>query len=105
MRNCSRMNYNNTANNGSGNGSTNGISERQKLLRVVQAQDFILTDLALYLDTHPTCPHGLACYQAHKQLRDDAVAAFTAQFGPLCHKDFSGSWDWVNNPWPWELED
>ena len=42
MRNCSRMNYNNTANNGSGNGSTNGISERQKLLRCVRPQNLFL---------------------------------------------------------------
>lgn len=85
----------------------NCTCERQKLLRAVQMHDFMLTDLALYLDSHPTCRKGLACYQSHKRMRDEAAAAYTAKYGPLIHSDVTcdTQWNWVNNPWPWELED
>lgn len=74
--------------------SNTPMCERQRLLRAIQAHDFALTDLSLYLDTHPTCAHGLACYQSHKQMRDEAVAAYTAKYGPLTHQNVTGSWNW-----------
>lgn len=95
--------YNGVMTNGAMNNTA--VCERQRLLRAIQAHDFVLTDLSLYLDTHPTCTHGLACYQAHKQMRDEAMAAYTEKYGPLTHEHVTGTWNWVCNPWPWELED
>lgn len=81
-------------------------SDRQQLLRAVQVQEFFLTDLALYLDSHPDCSKGLACYQQHKAMHDEAAAAYMEKYGPLCMSDVNvcNGWNWVNSPWPWELE-
>lgn len=80
------------------------MSERERMLHEIQAHDFSLVDLTLYLDTHPTCYNALNCYQMHKMQREELVAAFTAKYGPLTSSQVTDSWTWACNPWPWELE-
>ena len=56
-------------------------------LEELQAIDFVLVDLNLYLDTHPE-------------------TAFEQKFGPLMHFGMSYSnypFNWVDTPWPWQV--
>ena len=59
------------------------MCERQRLLKQIQMHDFAITEVVLYLDGHPTCQPALAYYEKHKKLRDEAVALYNQQFGPL----------------------
>ena len=59
------------------------MCERHRLLNQIRMCDFALTEVVLYLDSHPFCQKGLAYYQKHRQMRDEAAAAYQAQFGPL----------------------
>ena len=75
----------------------------------VQEQDHIihrkscLHDLVLFLDTHPENQDALRYYQAVRDMRNQAIAAYESQFGPLRYADVtSSSWDWVTEKWPWE---
>ena len=82
--------------------------DRQQMIQAVRVHDFALIDLAMYLDSHPTCQKGLAHFRKHKMEREEAVAAYVAKYGPLTIFDAAtcgaDQWAWVNNPWPWELE-
>ena len=76
-----------------------------QLMNQIRQYGFALDEIQLYLDTHPDCPKGLAYYELMKQKRNETVKAYECQFGPLTAdavKDGSGSWSWVNDPWPWE---
>ena len=50
------------------------MHERQKLMAMLRKYDFVLYELQLYLDTHPSCPHALRKCQvvsALRQVRSD----------------------------------
>ncbi len=76
-------------------------------LQEVNESDFVLQELALYLDTHPGCSAGLSKFQQAKAAYAQAVEAYVSQYGPLRYEqsDSCGCWQWVQQPWPWELED
>ncbi|MGN0367343.1 MAG: spore coat protein CotJB [Wujia sp.] len=77
---------------------------KAQLLQFIDQVTFMLDDIALYLDTHPTCRQGLEAYEHYKMLRKEAVAEYQRMYGPLNRysvepgKDFN----WINGPWPWE---
>lgn len=80
------------------------MNEREMLLKRVQVCDFALNDAALFLDTNPENTEALAYYKKYLRLREEAVGAFTAKFGPLTKSDYDGGprWKWVDGPWPWQ---
>jgi spore coat protein JB len=83
------------------------MNEREMLLRRVQVCDFALNDAALFLDNNPGDAMALEYYRKYQKLRNEAVAAFTARFGPLARGDYNGGarWNWVDNPWPWQPQE
>lgn len=84
------------------------MSERQQMIKKIQMCDFAVTDVTLYLDGHPNCPHGLAFYKEHKKMLDEAVAMYEKRYGPLTNRSDRNleldKWTWTQGPWPWELE-
>ncbi|MBD8070284.1 spore coat protein CotJB [Bacillus sp. PS06] len=80
--------------------------EYYALLENLQALDFVLVELTLYLDTHPND------YDAIKQFNDTAyerkkvAKQFESQFHPLLQygKSYSSyPWNWDDSPWPWQV--
>ena len=83
------------------------MCERQKLLKQIRMHYFAVTDVVLYLDSHPTCENALAYYAKQRKMLEEAVACYNAQYGPLTmlEEDCSENrWTWTEGPWPWELE-
>ena len=82
------------------------VNERERLLKVIQMHNFACYDVALYLDSHPTCQNALRYFEKHKQLREEATALYNRQFGPLTTAELCNPnrWTWVEGPWPWEME-
>ena len=76
-------------------------------LQAVNETGFVLQELVLYLDTHPGCPAGLARYQQARHAYHQAVEQYAAQYSPLQidQADSCSCWQWVEAPWPWEMED
>lgn len=66
--------------------------------------DFLLVDLKLYLDTHPTDRNALDYYNHYagvlKQLQED----YAANYGPLfaTQSTCSKCWEWSDEPNAWE---
>lgn len=79
-------------------------SDRNSLLEMVNQTGFALDDTQLYLDTHPCDQAALEYFQQISAMYKNAVAAYTAQYGPLTASESSGAayWSWVSDPWPWE---
>ncbi|KGR90955.1 hypothetical protein CD30_08665 [Ureibacillus massiliensis 4400831 = CIP 108448 = CCUG 49529] len=80
--------------------------EYYQLLEELQAIDFVLVELNLYLNTHP---HDL---EAIKQFNETAQQSmrlkveFEKKFGPLMNfgKSFSSyPWNVDDTPWPWQV--
>ena len=83
------------------------MNNREMLMKRIQVCDFVLIDTALFLDTHPEDPMALAYYKKHLELREKAVSEYTSKYGPVTKGDYDGGprWTWVDNPWPWQLEE
>ena len=79
--------------------------DRAGLLRRIQAEDFAVYEVALYLDAYPTNRKALAFYEEHKGALAALKTAYMQKYGPLTIYDNSGAeWQWCRGPWPWEKE-
>lgn len=74
-------------------------------LYAIQAVDFVLEDLSLYLLTHPMDSAALQQYSQMSQQAKDLMRRFEEQFGPLTHRSVGPNppYSWVTTPWPWEV--
>jgi spore coat protein JB len=77
---------------------------RETLMKRLQICDFVLTEVGLFLDTHPKDQDALAYYNKYLALKKEALAEYTKQYGTVDrnHLQSENKWDWVDEPWPWE---
>jgi len=83
------------------------VDERYyQMLHQLQALDFVLCDLNLYLDTHKDDMDALQQYNQYTQQRWALAQEFESLYGPLMHLGHSYSgypWQWDDEPWPWQV--
>lgn len=75
-------------------------------LRDLQAVDFVLVELTLYLDTHPNDLNAIQQYNEFAKVRINMAVRFEQEFGPLMsygHSFTQQPWQWGNTPWPWQV--
>ncbi|WP_223068460.1 spore coat protein CotJB [Paenibacillus caui] len=80
--------------------------EYYELLEKLQALDFALVELNLYLDTHPDDLQALQQYNVMTQQRTQVANHFQEKYGPLQHFGHAYSrypWEWSKAPWPWQV--
>ncbi|WP_297988088.1 spore coat protein CotJB [Anoxybacillus sp.] len=80
--------------------------EYYELLHQLQAIDFVLVDLTLYLDTHPNDYEAIRQFNELSLERRKLKKQYETQFGPLQQYGNSYSqypWDWSKTPWPWQV--
>lgn len=77
---------------------------RYKLLNELKSYDFILTELNLYLDSHPNDKKALKMHCEASEKAGNLRKQYTQSFGPLtaAGNNNSEKWDWICGPWPWE---
>lgn len=71
----------------------------------LQALEFVITELGLYLDTHQDDAEAFALFRQYVRLAEEGRARYTAMYGPLFQTDAAkaGAYTtWLNDPWPWE---
>ena len=80
------------------------MSEREKLLYDVSAASFAVTDVDLYLDTHPNDKEALAAFRSYAAALQTLRRQYEAKYGPLLVEsgERGGSWAWIDAPWPWQ---
>ncbi|SET33213.1 spore coat protein JB [Natronincola peptidivorans] len=81
------------------------MKERMVLMRQIQDVEFALTELQLYLDTHPFDQKALMDFNCYSQQLLMLKQSYEMAYGPLLSYGFSPSpypWKWLDSPWPWE---
>ncbi|CAH0347159.1 spore coat protein CotJB [Bacillus sp. CECT 9360] len=81
--------------------------EYYQSLRQIQAADFVLVELTLYLDTHPDDQNALQQFNQYSDYSKQLKQVFEAKYGPLMQFGVSNDpgprWDWGRGPWPWQV--
>lgn len=80
--------------------------EYYQLLEELQAIDFTLVELNLYLNTHPHDLEAIKQFNETAQRSMQLKIAFEQKFGPLMNfgRSFSNyPWNWDDAPWPWQV--
>lgn len=71
----------------------------------LQALEFVVLELGIYLDTHPQDTEALALFRQYTAMEKAARAAYEDRFGPLTQSAAGGdSYRWLQEPWPWCYE-
>ena len=83
---------------------TNTPMNKEQLLHWVNQASFALTDIVLFLDTHPCDEEAINYYNHYQALRRKAVRQYEEQYGPLTtdYTPAGGHWCWATQSWPWE---
>ncbi len=80
--------------------------EYYKQLEELQVMDFVIVELALYLDTHPSDMDAIRQYNEYIKKRRTFLVQFEQEFGPITSFGYSYSrhpWEWKEAPWPWQV--
>ncbi|NGY79638.1 spore coat protein CotJB [Bacillus megaterium] len=75
-------------------------------LEEIQAIDFALVELTLYLDTHPNDQQAMQQFNEYAQQAMQLKRNFETKYGPLQQYGNSytdGNWSWGTSPWPWQI--
>jgi spore coat protein JB len=77
---------------------------QKKMLREIQALEFSLVDLHLFLNTHPHATEALNLYKEYLNMLEETKCEYERRYGPIS-PDGCGlgenSWEWALQPWPW----
>lgn len=75
-------------------------------LAELQALEFVVLELGIYLDTHPNDAEAFALFKQYTAMEKAARAAYESRFGPLT-KGSAATGDryrWLQDPWPWNYQ-
>ena len=79
----------------------------QNALNELQALEFVVLELGLYLDTHQDDMEAFALFKEYVGLEKKAREAYEAAYGPLklhaAAKD--KTFTWLKDPWPWNFQE
>ena len=75
-------------------------NEQEKLLHDIGVLDFVVIELSLYLDTHPTDRNAMEYYNHYNRMTNQAKKEYSQKFGPLtlALADTSECGDWNGRP-------
>ena len=77
-------------------------TERREMNRQIKCYSFAVTDLALYLDTHPDDEKALCLHNKYSKELKELKDAYQKVYGPLTYYYPCNKWRWLEEPWPWE---
>ena len=82
-------------------------NSQKQLLHDITVIGFVLYDLMLYLDTHPTDQNGLDYFNHYNKIYTQMRKEYALRYGPLtpnCYDRMNNEWTWVTEKMPWEGE-
>ncbi len=82
------------------------MGNKEQLLNDIGIVSFVLTELALYLDTHPLDCNAMEYFSHYNRIRHQMVKEFSVKYYPLTldMADSNKEWRWGMAPLPWEGE-
>ena len=77
-------------------------SEREEMLLNISEYCFMMHDMNLYLDIHPTDKEALNKFNEYRNKANELMMKYERKYGPLMvsDSDVNKSFNWVSN-WPW----
>lgn len=74
-------------------------------LAELQALEFVLLELSIYLDTHKDDAEAFKLFKQFSAMEKAAKAAYESKFGPITKETAAtgDSYQWLNDPWPWNF--
>lgn len=73
------------------------------MLEEIQALQFAIVDLHLYLDTHPCDCKIIEHHNCLVNKLEEARKCYEEIYGPLVPGVSKCPWQWIEEPWPWEI--
>ena len=75
-------------------------------LTELQALEFVMLELGLYLDTHPDDTEAFTLFRQYTAMEKAARAAYESKYGPLMlgSAEMGETYRWLEGPWPWNYE-
>ena len=86
-------------------GMLKATNQREELLYNILMHKFALTELNLYLDTHPNETNIINLYKQYLTKEKELCKEYERTYGPLTVDSENlgtNSWNWIKSPWPWE---
>jgi spore coat protein JB len=76
-------------------------------LAELQALEFVVLELGLYLDTHQGDQEAFELFQQYAALEKEGRARYEAMYGPLTQAATAAgeSYTWLKDPWPWNFQE
>lgn len=80
------------------------INDKKNLQNEIMTLNFAINDLVLYLDTHPNDKKAIEMHNEYSNKVVKLTEKYQEKYGPLTvnFDSSANSWDWIDNPWPWE---
>ncbi len=75
---------------------------REKMISEIKQLKFSITELGLYLDTHPNDSRALAMHREYCNRYRRLIDQYQKLYGPLTILFPCNKWRWIEEPWPWE---
>lgn len=76
--------------------------QKEEMLQEIRSQGFAITELCLYLDTHPEDQKALCLHRKYARRLKDLEDKYQKVYGPLTINFPCNKWRWLEEPWPWE---
>ena len=86
----------------------NPKNEQEKMLYDLQTICFATHELNLYLDLHPDNQSMLTLYNDYMRKERELTKQYEEKYGPLTTNSTEigdNSFKWVENKWPWEVDE
>lgn len=82
----------------------NQQEQSRTALHLLQAMNFAVSELGLYLDTHPDDEDATALFNQYVERYADALQQYEQQYGSTTQfgAALTGRYEWLHDPWPWE---
>ena len=80
------------------------MGNQDQLLRDIGIVSFVVTELTLYLDTHPHDRNAMEYFNHYNRMKNQMEREFSQKYYPLniCLVECSKVWSWGAAPLPWE---
>ena len=80
------------------------MTEQESLMRRINANQFAMWELHIYLDTHPGDCDAAAKLEEYRKVTADLTTKYEEAYGPINETtQDTNRWAWIAEPWPWEL--
>lgn len=76
-------------------------------LSELQALNFVVIELGLYLDTHQNDKEAFRLFQQYAALAKEGRIRYEEQYGPLQQSSatMDDHYTWLHDPWPWNYQE